>query len=163
VAEEETTSTSHRGTLHRNLDDTRRVADRTRRMEALSLKLAGLGYEQIAERMNMSVSGVKDMVNRTLERAENTAVEEMRSLENERLDRAQAAIWTQVLQGDLKAIDTFLRISTRRAKMNGLDAPTQINLSVDVRREMEEALSKLEDVVLGEVIHVHDDLADETG
>jgi len=94
-----------------------------------------------------------DMIHRTLDMAEQRGVDELRSVENARLDRAQAAIWTAVLQGDLKAIDTFLKISARRARLNGLDAPTQINLKVSVRAEMEAALNELEQVVLrGELV-----------
>ena len=135
-----------------NLDGARRSRQAARRAEALAYKLAGLPNAQIAERMGVSESGVIDLINRTLERATNKAAEEMRDIENARLDRAQAAIWTKVLAGDTKAVDTFLRISQRRARLNGLDAPTSINLSVSVRQEMEAALATLENVVLGQVI-----------
>jgi DNA-binding CsgD family transcriptional regulator len=124
-----------------------------RRVEALTLRLAGLSYEQIAERLHISREGAQDMVNRSLARAENLAAEEMRELEGSRLDRAQAAIWTQVLEGDVKAVQAFLQISARRARLFGLDAPTKLNISVSVRAEMEQALNALEQVVLGEVIH----------
>lgn len=130
----------------------RRLEDRARRVEALSLRLAGFSLEQIAERMDLSISGVRDLVNRTLERAENTGVEEMRDIENARLDRAQAAIWDKVLRGEEKAVDTFLRISQRRARLNGLDMPTKVDLTMSIKQEMEQALARLENVVLGEVI-----------
>ena len=130
----------------------RRIEDRARRVEALSLRLAGFSLEQIADRMELSISGVRDLVNRTLERAENTGVEEMRDIENARLDRAQAAIWDKVLRGEEKAVDTFLRISQRRARLNGLDMPTKVDLTMSIKQEMEQALARLENVVLGEVI-----------
>ena len=69
------------------------------RVGALSLKLAGVSTAQIAERMGIQLDTVRHLVNRTLRTAENRAVEEMRELENARLDRAQAAIWSQVLAG----------------------------------------------------------------
>lgn len=145
------------GPVHRNLDDARRKKEQVRRIEAVSLKLAGLSYEQIGERLGISGSGAKDLVMRTLATAENRAVEAERELENARLDRAQAAIWAKVLEGDLKAVDVYLRISARRARMNGLDAPTKIDLAVSVRQEMHEALANLERIVLGEVISRVDD------
>lgn len=124
-----------------------------RRAEAMTYLLAGMSYEQIGERLGISKAGAVDMIHRTLDMAEQRGVDELRSVENARLDRAQAAIWTAVLQGDLKAIDTFLKISARRARLNGLDAPTQINLKVSVRAEMEAALNELEQVVLrGELV-----------
>lgn len=138
----------------------RSQAQRVQRAEALSLLLAGLTHEQIAERLSISRAGVTDLIDRTLSTVENRAAEKARSLENQRLDRAQAAIWTKVLNGDLKAIDSFLKISARRARMNGLDEPTRVNLSINVRAEMEQALQALEAVVLGEVIDaVPDDSA----
>lgn len=149
------------------LDDARRRKQEARRVEAMSLMIAGLTPEQIGQRMGISASGVKALVSRTLERATNRNVDALREIENQRLDRAQAAIWTKVLEGDLKAIDTFLRISTRRAKINGIDAPTNINLNIGIKQEMEAALDELHQVVMGEVL-VDDDpdersLGDEPG
>lgn len=133
------------------LEDKRRQRDMAKRMEALSLRLAGLSYAQIGEKLGIDPKTVIDLVNRTLTVAENQAVEELREIENARLDRAQASIWTQVLEGNLAAVDSFLRLSQRRAKMNGLDAPTSINLSIGIRQEMETAFATLEQMVLGEV------------
>ena len=62
------------------------------------------------------------------------------------LDRAQAAIWGQVLAGDYRAVMVFLQISQRRAKLNGLDAPTSIVISPNVRIEMERALAELQEI-----------------
>lgn len=129
-----------------------RAKDKARRAEAVSMLLAGLTMEQIAERMHISERGVEDLVDRTLARVVNPNAEKLRAVENARLDRSQAAIWSNVLKGDLQAIDTFLRISARRARMNGLDEPTKVNLSVNIRQEMESALAALEAVVLGEVV-----------
>lgn len=139
------------------LDDARKKRQEARRIEAMSLMLAGLSPEQIGQRMGITATAVNALVTRTLERAANRNVEQLREIENQRLDRAQAAIWTKVLAGDLKAIDTYLRIAQRRSKINGLDAPTNINLNVGIRQEMEKALDELHAVVLqGEVISSDD-------
>lgn len=135
---------------------------KARRTAALSYKLAGLTYEQIADRLStegtvISEDGVRDLITRTLSRAENQGVGLLRELENARLDRAQAAIWPKVLEGDLGAVNTFLNISARRSRMNGLDAPTQLNISMGVKVEMEQALRQLEEVVLSNVIRVESD------
>jgi hypothetical protein len=42
----------------------------------------------------------------------------------------------------------FLQISARRARLNGLDSPTSVAISPDVRGEMERALLELQQVVL---------------
>lgn len=128
----------------------RRERQQARRAEALSLRLAGLSYDQIGERLKIDGAGARDLIVRTLRQAESRGVEQLRELENARLDRAQAAIWAQVLQGDIKAVQTFISISARRAKMNGLDEATKVSLSVAVRTEMEMALVQLENMVLGD-------------
>lgn len=130
-----------------------REAQRARRLEALSLRLAGLSWEQIGDRLDIDPDSARHLVNRSLERAENRAANEMRDIENARLDRAQAAIWSKVLEGDLGAINTFVRISQRRATMNGFDSPRHIVLSTDVQQEMMQAFEVLEGVVLAEVIN----------
>lgn len=135
-----------------NISDKRNAKQRARRIEAVSLRLAGLTYAQIAERLEITEQSAFDLVSRTLQRAENETANEMRAVESARLDRAQAAIWSRVLEGDTKAIDTYLRISARRARLFGLEAPTQIAVAMSVRTEMVEALENLEQIVLGEVV-----------
>lgn len=124
----------------------------SRRIEALSLRMAGLSVEQIAERQQVTIHEVISLLKSTEGHDSSETLEDMRKVENARLDRAQAAIWPRVLEGDEKAIATFLNISTRRAKLNGLDAATKIDMSVSVRNEMERALAQLETVVLGHPI-----------
>jgi hypothetical protein len=127
----------------------------------MSLKLAGVSTAQIAERMGIQPDTVRKLISRTLQTAENRAAEEMRELENSRLDRAQAAIWAQVLAGDHRAVMVFLQISQRRAKLNGLDSPASLVLSPNVRMEMERALADLQQLVLtGEAELISDDRAD---
>lgn len=120
------------------------------RVEALSLRLAGLTYAQIGERLGVSSRSAQTMVTTVLENAENRGADEMRNMENARLDRAQAAIWGQVLNGDIPAVNTFLSISNRRATLNGLNAPKRVDLAVSVKQEMEQALGELEEIVLGD-------------
>jgi transposase len=129
---------------HSNIADARKKQQRARRVEAMSLKLAGVSTAQIAERMGIQPDTVRKLINRTLATAENRAAEEMRELENARLDRAQAAIWSNVLAGDNQAVSVFLQISARRARLNGLDAPASIVISPNVRAEMERALADLQ-------------------
>ena len=74
----------------------------------------------------------------------------MRELENARLDRAQAAIWSQVLAGDYRAVMVFLQISQRRAKLNGLDSSASVVVSTNARMEMERALADLQEMILAD-------------
>ena len=53
----------------------------------------------------------------------------MRTTEAARLDRLQLAAWPKAQQGDLRAIDTVLRILQRRASLFGLDMPTRVDVT----------------------------------
>jgi len=46
-----------------------------------------------------------------------------------RIDRAQAAIWDQVIKGNHGAIDRFVKLSERRSRILGLDAPAKMALT----------------------------------
>lgn len=120
--------------------------------EVLTYRLAGMPLTQIAEKLGLSLALVSDLSHNAVAHVPKATIEHMRELENQRLDQAQNAIWDRVLAGDDKAINTFLRISTRRAALNGLDEALKIDLSIGVRQEMEAALAELQSVVLGEVI-----------
>lgn len=147
-----------RPTLVRSELSRRRIErNDSRRAEALSLLLAGLTHDQIADRLEVSRTDVGSILSRALADRPVTGVDEMRMIENARLDRAQAAIWTKVLEGDPKAVQSFLSISQRRSRLNGMDAPMQIEMSAHVRIEMQQALDELQEIVLGEAFEVRDD------
>lgn len=137
-----------------------RVAERerlaARRVEAMSLKMAGLDWDQIAARLQTTRRNAQRLVEDTIARAVATGVEAMREVENARLDRMQAGIWSQAIQGDIPSINAVLRIQDRRARMNGLDAPTKIDLNVGIRHEMESALDELRLTLLGDTYTVED-------
>jgi len=68
-------------------------------------------------------------VNRVLTRindklAENAEV--VRRMELERLDTVFVPVYASALRGDLRAVDRFLALQQRRAKLLGLDMPDKI-------------------------------------
>lgn len=104
-----------------------RAATAKRRAQAVAMRMAGLDYQTIADRLEYKTrqAAAKD-VERAL--AANLAevtrtAEEFREVERMRLERLQAAAWQAAVGGDLKAIETCLRIIDRRCKLLGLDAP----------------------------------------
>lgn len=98
----------------------------TRRTQAVSLCLAGMSWEKIAEIAGYtSGAAARRAVERALDYVEAPKVEALRNIENARLDRQLAAIWTNVVAGDLKAGRLALQISERRSKLNGLDKPAE--------------------------------------
>jgi hypothetical protein len=95
----------------------------------LELRASGLSFREIACELGVSVSGAYKAVARGLVAANEHNREEaasLRDLEVMRLDQLQAALWEQAVdECDTRAIDRVLRIMERRAKLLGLDAPTQ--------------------------------------
>ncbi len=92
-----------------------------RRAEALGLRRAGLSYRQIGERMGLSLGRAYSLVSEALSQIIHEEATALRDLEASRLDTMQAAIWSRAVTGDLRAIDTALRISARRSRLLGLD------------------------------------------
>lgn len=120
--------------------------------EALRLYTAGYSKTYIARQLGISIQGFVELISRSLAAQHvSVSLETLRAVENTRLDHAQAVIWDKVSQGDDKAINTFLRISRERRRLNGLDAPVDVRLSVAVKQEMDEALRQLEAAILSDI------------
>lgn len=83
----------------------------------------------------------------------NEKADEVRRLELERLNDLLAGVWQAATTGDNKSINSALRIMERRARYEGLDAPTrQQNLNVDLS---DLSTDQLERIANGEdVAHV---------
>jgi len=107
-----------------------------RRAKAIALKLAGLEYETIAQRLGYASRGacctdIKRALAANLEQVQQSA-EELRTLELMRLDRLQAAAWPAAAQGDPRVIDTVLKIMAERRKyVPGLEAPARSEVTLD--------------------------------
>lgn len=102
----------------------RRLKARERKQEALSLRMSGVTFEQIGQRLGITRQAAHKAVTQALadiQKETNEDAEKLRHLELERLDKMQASIWASVLTGGYGAIDRVLRIMERRAKLIGLD------------------------------------------
>jgi hypothetical protein len=100
------------------------IAARELEERAIELRIAGLSYREIAERLGCARQSAQDAVRRALDRqaAESVAkVERLRALQGERIERAIQAIWDQVERGQLGAIDRLYRLCVRQAALYGLD------------------------------------------
>jgi len=71
--------------------------------------------------------------------------EAVRDLELQRLDHLQEAAWSKATDGDLRAIDTCLRVMERRSRMLGLDSPAR--KSIDIQFSSEELESEVQNLV----------------
>lgn len=101
-----------------------------RRLEVLKLRLQGLYIPAIARALKVDKSTVsRDLQAEYAEnRAQRTALaEDAREVELLRLDRWQAQLEASGLTvGDPRAVHAAVRISERRARLLGLDAPTKL-------------------------------------
>jgi hypothetical protein len=106
-----------------------------RRTEAVRLRVAGKTYEFIGETLGISTVRAYQFVTEELqrlgkERAE--AAAELTQIELQRLEALHACLWKRAVDdGDLDAIDRLVRIANRRAKLLGLDKPTQQHITGD--------------------------------
>lgn len=111
-----------------------------RRAECIQLRLAGVDWETIAERLKYASRGAAcEDFRRALEatRADvAAAAEDAREIEAARLDRLQAGFWAKAIKGDKQAGEMVLRILARRARMLGLDSPAQVAVDATVRFEL---------------------------
>jgi hypothetical protein len=95
--------------------------------KALSLRKAGASYDQIARQLGYAdASGAYLAVQKALLATIQEPADELRQMEIERLDMICLAIVAEVKKGHLGAIDRWLKVSERRAKLLGLDAPQKV-------------------------------------
>lgn len=116
----------------RKIATTPAAIERNRRTrDALELRKAGVPYSKIAEVLGLGSPGVaKRMVSRALTEMGVEPSEEMRMMEMQRLNHVLAIIWPKVKDGDLAAIDRFLKLQERISALQGLDAPRKHQLGV---------------------------------
>lgn len=123
-----------------------------REAEVLKLRRGGLTFDMIAERVGYKdASGAHQAYVRACKRIIASDVDELRKVEADRLDMAQAALWSKVLQGDVPAVNSLMRIMERRAKLFGLDMPFKQQIEVtnydggtEIDRELQRLITLLE-------------------
>lgn len=101
-----------------------------RRPQALQLRIAGATYRQIAAQLKCNLALAYKAVQGALGELDDVTkglAERHRDLELQRLERATLALWPSVQQGDKDAIRTYVRLAERKAKLLGLDAPTEVS------------------------------------
>src|SRR5699024_4393990 len=96
-----------------------------RRERIFTMRIAGASLDQIAKKEGISRTNVSRLLNTVLSQPTPT-VAEQRALENARLDVIQAPMLKAAREGNPRAVQAYLRISERRSRLNGLDAPHQI-------------------------------------
>ena len=113
---------------HRN-----RALAAARRVRAVELRTAGHTYDRIATELGYANRGtVYRVVANALETQTAEAVEGLRSLEVERLDLIQVAVWPAAMAGDVHAASVATKVIMTRCRLLGLEGAS--GLGVDAGR-----------------------------
>ncbi len=103
-----------------------KLALHNRRQKALQLRAAGYGVVAIAEELGVSIGTVSVDIKKALAEIPKQAADELREQELTKLDNYLKYLDDKIKQGNVRAIETAIKASERRAKMLGLDMPIQI-------------------------------------
>lgn len=119
----------------------RQVERATRKQEALTMRLAGVRIDRIAQLMGVHRRTVSLWIADAIRDIPREEADELRLLESTRLDALQQAVWTDAMRGEPRAVDRVLAIMDRRARYFGL---------YDSRTDGIEAVGNLLDRLIGE-------------
>ena len=112
-----------------------------REARAVELLMAGRDYDHIAAELGYSSrSGAWRAVQRALRKRREEIAGEYLTLELDRLDALQAALWDAAMNGDPKVVEGVLKISDRRCELLGLVPPKGRRRSTRWATEAQEAV-----------------------
>jgi len=112
------------------LSQEQEIATTEKQIKALELRRRGKSYAEIARELGYSSgSGAHAAVKKALRKTLKEPADELRKMENARLDAMLNALWPEIEKGNPKAIAAGVKISDRRAKLNGLDAPAEVDVT----------------------------------
>ena len=105
-----------------------------RRYKSLDLRIQGVPFREIARQQKLSLSTVVEDVQKALREREGGRVEQLRAIEEARLDVAIAEAMNILNKNKgtelaLKAVDRILRAVTTRANLLGLNAPVELTIN----------------------------------
>lgn len=105
-------------------------------IEALDLRRAGASIRQVADTLSVKPHIVRRWIKQALEEIyspRERAIDQLRGLEAARLDGYLVNLANGIKGGDTFAISAAIKIADRRAKMWGLDAPTNLKIEGDLK------------------------------
>jgi hypothetical protein len=117
-----------------------------RQRQAAALHIAGLTYEEIAERLGYSHrSGAYEAAKVGMQRETLDSKSDLLEVELRRLDIMFMAVWVNARKGSVVAVDRALKIMDRRAKFLGLDSsPSDAVPAAEVVSEVAKQRAKRE-------------------
>ena len=147
--------------------------ERATGVRLLTLRAQGLSYEAIALETGYSdASGARNALLRALDRHEVERADDLRAVENARYDASERALRMILARAGkpngpkdadvIRAVDSLTRLSARRARLNGLDRPVQVEVSTGAAARVADALAQVTNVVQGMVVEPDRDDDQET-
>lgn len=101
----------------------RRLTANDRQKLALQLRRGGATYDDIATQCGYrGKAGAYKAIKTALAETLQEPADELRKLENERMDRALLALWPAITRGNVRAVQQMINLMRRRAALLGLDA-----------------------------------------
>lgn len=97
--------------------------------QAMKLRADGNSYQEIGDEMHISLAVARKLVQEGLRFSLSEAADEVRQLEAFKLERLYKVVYPLALQGDGAAVDRCIRIMERKAKLLGIDSPTEVDMA----------------------------------
>lgn len=157
-------------------NSTRQAILLERRNRAMGLRKEGLSYRSIAASLSKEfgekyshVAAFKDVDACLVDLIEYTRhdTEAYRQMELERLDELLKNLQEGIKSGDTKSIDSAIKVSDRRCKLLGLDAPIAVKIEEGIEFELRQFLEQLGTVLdhgtFQEVLRAYDSIQSRAG
>lgn len=110
-----------------------RLLAKERQRRALELRKAGATYDAIADTLGYADhTGARAAVVKAMESIVTEPAQELRTLQLERYNHMLMVYWSKAMGGDIQAANMVITIQDRINKLQGLEAPQQTQVSLDV-------------------------------
>lgn len=106
-------------------------AKRVRAVKSLDLRIAGATYRQIGQQLAVSERTAYYDVQDELGRVDKVRLgkgERLRDLELARVEKATLGLWPAVQKGHPASVFAWVKLSERKAKLLGMDAPMTVRV-----------------------------------
>ncbi len=117
--------------------DAKRKDATLRHAMALKMRLEGQSVDQIAAATGWTLRTTRDFLAASLRKVILEDAEEIKKMEDRRLDELFNAHYPLALAGEVKSTELCLKIMERRADLRGLDAPKRVETKGEETKRLE--------------------------
>lgn len=127
------------------------LTDEERAYQAYTLRIAGHDWSAIASRVGYDSATVANRkVKHLIDKAHKAVTDDRRmeivELELARLDALQAAVWDSALSGDVRSVDSALKVMMHRARLLQLGEESQAATSRTIIITSDEYVEQLKEI-----------------